>query len=119
MHAARELLRLARHARQAEDSVDVPNPAEQRAALERARVARPHLAEGRRVRAIDRDNVGHVLDIDDTMNVGDPGALTDGLLILRFLFGFTGATLTNGAVAMDCGTRCNSADILTYLQTLD
>jgi hypothetical protein len=65
------------------------------------------------------NGLGLVLDIDDTMNVGDPDALTDGLLILRFLFGFTGAALTNGAVAMDCGTRCSSADILTYLQTLD
>jgi hypothetical protein len=65
-YPAPELSRLARHARQVEDSANVPNPAEHRAALERARVARQHLAEGRRVRAIDRDNVGHVLDIDDT-----------------------------------------------------
>jgi conjugative relaxase-like TrwC/TraI family protein len=61
-----ELFRLARHARHVEESVNVLNPAEQRASLDRARVARHHLAQARRVRAIDRDNVGHVLGIDDT-----------------------------------------------------
>ena len=40
-------------------------------------------------------------DIDDD---GDLDALTDGLLILRHLFGFSGSTLTEGAVA-----RCYSA----------
>ena len=35
-------------------------------------------------------------DIDDD---GELGALTDGLLILRHLFGFSGPTLTEGAVA--------------------
>ena len=45
-------------------------------------------------------------------------ALTDGLLTLRFMFGFTGTTLTNGAVGA-CSARCNAAAILPYLQTLD
>ena len=40
-------------------------------------------------------------DIDDD---GELDALTDGLLILRYLFGFSGSTLTEGAVA-----RCYSA----------
>ena len=40
-------------------------------------------------------------DIDDD---GELDALTDGLLILRHLFGFSGSTLTEGAVA-----RCYSA----------
>jgi hypothetical protein len=40
--------------------------------------------------------------------------LTDGLLILRYLFGFTGSTLTNNAVGGGC-TRCSSADIVDYL----
>ena len=35
-------------------------------------------------------------DIDDD---GDVTALTDGLLLLRYLFGFTGQTLTEGAVS--------------------
>ena len=38
---------------------------------------------------------GLTLDIDDD---GTVQPLTDGLLILRFLFGFTGTTLTGGAV---------------------
>jgi hypothetical protein len=53
-------------------------------------------------------------DIDGN---GDLDALTDGLLVLRFLFGFTGTTLTNGAVGQGC-TRCVAADIQTYLQSL-
>jgi hypothetical protein len=43
--------------------------------------------------------------------------LTDGLLVLRFLFGFTGAPLVNGAVGADC-VRCNSVSILAYLTEL-
>jgi hypothetical protein len=60
--------------------------------------------------------LGLILDIDNN-GVLDP--LTDGLLTLRFLFGFTGASLTNNAVAGNCVTRCDAATILTYLQTLD
>ena len=45
------------------------------------------------------------------------GALTDGLLVLRFLFGFTGTTLTNGAVDANC-TRCDATEIVPYLQAL-
>jgi hypothetical protein len=59
-------------------------------------------------------DLGLRLDIDGN---GTVGPLTDGLLVLRFLFGFTGATLTNGAVGEGC-TRCNSAPIETYLQSL-
>lgn len=39
--------------------------------------------------------LGTMLDVDDN---GSVGALTDGLLILRHLFGFSGATLTTGAL---------------------
>ena len=42
---------------------------------------------------------------------------TDGLLVLRFLFGFTGTTLTSGAVGGDCA-RCDVATIEGYLSTL-
>ena len=61
------------------------------------------------------NGLGLVLDID---NNGALDPLTDGLLILRFTFGFTGTTLTNGAVAGNCMTRCDSSTILPYLQTL-
>ena len=62
------------------------------------------------------NGLGLTLDID---NNGALEPLTDGLLVLRFMFGFTGTTLTNGAVANNCVTRCDPASILTYLQTLD
>jgi hypothetical protein len=51
------------------------------------------------------------LDVDGN---GLSDALTDGLLTLRFLFGFRGATLINGAVALDC-TRCDAPAIEGYL----
>ena len=59
--------------------------------------------------------LGLVLDIADN-GVLDP--LTDGLLTLRFLFGFTGTSLTTNAVGA-CNLRCDASTILTYLQTLD
>ncbi|HEX2464212.1 MAG TPA: hypothetical protein VHR17_06260 [Thermoanaerobaculia bacterium] len=43
--------------------------------------------------------------------------LTDGLLLLRFAFGFTGNTLITGAVGPGC-TRCDPASITAYLQSL-
>jgi hypothetical protein len=43
--------------------------------------------------------------------------LTDGLLVLRFEFGFTGTTLTSSAVGPGC-TRCDHTTILPYLQSL-
>jgi hypothetical protein len=52
------------------------------------------------------------LDIDGN---GQYDALTDGILILRYLFGFRGATLIDGAVAPDC-TRCTAAEIEAYLE---
>jgi hypothetical protein len=63
------------------------------------------------------NGLGLVLDIDNSGAPLDP--LTDGLLVLRLLFGFTGPTLTNGAVAPDCVVRCDAATILPYLQGLD
>jgi hypothetical protein len=57
-----------------------------------------------------------VLDVDGSGAV-DP--LTDGLLVLRFLLGFGGSTLTTGAVDLDACTRCNAATIVPYLETLD
>ncbi len=63
---ATELLRIARHAADTELNCGVENPAPQQANLDAAIVTRTHIEIGRRVRAIDRDNVGHVHDIDDT-----------------------------------------------------
>ena len=55
-----------------------------------------------------------VLDIDGNTTLGP---LTDGLLVLRFMFGFTGATLTTGAIGGGC-SRCDAAAIESYLQGL-
>ena len=55
------------------------------------------------------------LDIDGN---GSNEALLDGVLVLRFLFGFTGDALTAGAVDLvDC-TRCDASTIEPYLQGL-
>jgi hypothetical protein len=51
------------------------------------------------------------LDVDGNGAV-DP--LTDGLLGLRYMFGFRGATLITGAVGAGC-TRCTAPAIETYL----
>ena len=56
-------------------------------------------------------NEGHV-DIDGN---GSTEALTDGLLLLRYLFGFDGATLIEGAVGTDA-TRTTADEIKTYIQ---
>lgn len=45
-------------------------------------------------------------------------AFTDGVLIYRWLFGFSGDALTNGAVDPAC-TRCTSEQIIGYLTTCD
>jgi hypothetical protein len=55
-----------------------------------------------------------VLDVDGD---GSIAALSDGLLILRFMFGFGGATLVSGAVAPGC-TRCTAPAIESYLESL-
>jgi len=56
-------------------------------------------------------NKGHV-DIDGN---GSTEALTDGLLLLRYLFGFDGATLVDGAVGTDA-IRTTSDEIKTYIE---
>jgi hypothetical protein len=48
---------------------------------------------------------------------GDVDALTDALLILRYVFGFRGATLIAGAVGPGC-TRCLAPEIEGYLDPL-
>jgi hypothetical protein len=55
------------------------------------------------------------LDIDDDDEVA---ALTDGLLIERYLFGFSGEALINDLVGDGC-MRCTALAIEGYLQGLD
>ena len=54
------------------------------------------------------------LDVDAN---GEFAPLTDALLILRYAFGFNGATLTSGAVGPGC-TRCTAAAIESYLTSI-
>jgi hypothetical protein len=55
-----------------------------------------------------------VFDIDGD---GDSDPLSDGLLMLRFMFGFNGQALVAGAVRPGC-TRCDAASIAAYIQSL-
>ena len=54
---------------------------------------------------------GKKLDLDGD---GEVDALTDGLLLLRRLFGFSAQALDPGAVDMDC-TRCDAPSIEGYI----
>jgi len=60
-------------------------------------------------------DVGLLLDVDGN---GQLDALTDGILILRFLFQFGGDALIGGnVVAPDC-TRCTAEEIDPHLEEL-
>ena len=48
---------------------------------------------------------------------GEFSPLTDGLLYLRYLFGFRGDALIDGAVANDCG-RCTAPEIEAFIDSL-
>ena len=61
-----DLIERATAARNAERAVDVTNPAALRDAYNQAVETRSRLDESRRVRALDRDNIGHIVTIDDT-----------------------------------------------------
>ena len=52
------------------------------------------------------------LDVDDD---GKTEALTDGLLVIRYLFGFSGESLVAGAVSNDAA-RSKAADIESYFK---
>jgi hypothetical protein len=58
--------------------------------------------------------LGDLADIDGN---GQVDALTDGLPILRYLFGLKGDTLIAGVVAAN-GTRISAQDIEAHLQSL-
>jgi Zn-dependent metalloprotease len=52
-----------------------------------------------------------ILDVDGN---GASDALTDGLLVIRYVFGLTGDALTAEAIASNC-TRCSNTEIENYL----
>ena len=54
------------------------------------------------------------LDVDGN---GVTGALTDGILVLRWLFGFRGLALVAGVVGPEC-TRCEPGEIDAFLEAL-
>jgi len=58
------------------------------------------------------DETGIDLDIDDD---GVVAPLTDGLLILRALFGFSGDALIKGAIS-EAGRRQTATEVVTHLQ---
>jgi alpha-tubulin suppressor-like RCC1 family protein len=60
------------------------------------------------------DVTSAVLDIDAN---GSVDALTDGLIILRYLFGLRGQSLIDGVISEDA-MRAEAADIETYIETL-
>jgi hypothetical protein len=62
------------------------------------------------------NSIAGILDIDHN---GDTGPLTDALLVLRHMFGFTGPVLTSQAVAPDCDPMfCSAAQIDAYIDSL-
>jgi hypothetical protein len=56
-----------------------------------------------------------ILDVDGD---GDAEPLTDGLLILRWRFGFTGSTLITAALDVGSCTRCTAPAIEAYLASI-
>ena len=60
------------------------------------------------------ENLGMLVDIDGN---GQIDALTDGLLILRYLFGLEGDVLIAGVVAQNA-TRVTAAEIEAHLAGL-
>ena len=58
--------------------------------------------------------LGTLADIDGN---GSIEALTDGLVVLRYLFGLRGDTLISGVIGTGA-TRTSSVDIEAYIQSL-
>ncbi len=61
------------------------------------------------------DGIRPFLDIDGN---GTADALTDGLLIIRYLSGLTGDALIVGAIDVPLATRKTAPEIQTYIQSL-
>jgi len=60
------------------------------------------------------DNIRPLLDVDGN---GQADALTDGLMLIRYLFGLRGNSLIAGVIGTGA-TRTTSAQIETYIQSL-
>ena len=63
--------------------------------------------------------VGRISDLGEQLDIdgdGQTDALTDGLLILRFLFGLEGEALVNGVISNNA--TLNNDEILVYLSNL-
>jgi hypothetical protein len=60
------------------------------------------------------ESIESELDIDDN---GTVGPFSDGVLLLRRMFGFSGSSLVDGARAEDCH-RCDPGDIAAYIDGL-
>jgi CSLREA domain-containing protein len=58
--------------------------------------------------------LGNQLDVDGN---GTASGLTDGILVLRYLFGMTGSALTSGAIGVGA-TRTTAAQIIAYLDLI-
>lgn len=66
-------------------------------------------------RVEDRLHVADLFDILDVDKNGTPDAATDGLVILRYLFGFRGPTMTTDAVATHNCQQCQPDEIAAFL----
>lgn len=64
-----------------------------------------------------QENVAASISFADIDNSGNVDALTDGLLLLRYLFGLTGDALLSSAVAENAN-RSNATDIAVYIESL-
>ena len=62
-----------------------------------------------------RFRIPALVDVDGD---GEVDPLTDGVLLLREMFLFTGATLVSGAVDLTNCTRCTAPEIEAYIDTL-
>lgn len=57
------------------------------------------------------------LDVDESVTTSKYAALTDGLIVVRYLLGLTGPALTNGATITTAG-RNNATDVKAYLDAI-
>jgi hypothetical protein len=69
------------------------------------------------IAAFDNVSIGSGTSFVDVDGNGRFEPLTDGLLMLRYAFGFRGAVLVNGAVGVGCA-RCDASSLEPYLASL-
>ena len=62
-------------------------------------------------------NIDLVYDVADIDNNGRVDALTDGLMLLRYLFGLRGASLIDNVIAIDA-MRTDADDVEAYIESL-